>query len=622
MTAFRGSPDPVTGPVDYNETSTASAPLAQFLSARLDAARIGLVMLPVLAILVGWFLWAASGKLTFQDDAAQYLSTAQHLMAGDGLRTSVMYYDSQLQQQAPAVQTVWPGGFPAITAAMSYLTGLSLDRSLVLVAILAHLGTAILLLFCLQMIGTGRGLALICAAFWMLFIPSWISVSRGLSEPLYQLCGIAAAVGVAAYYRVSNDTRMQIRHHRQWLLFAGLAVMAAITVRYQGVALIVPLAVAMMINHPLQRAAWLKWLSGLAVVLPAVSLTALMFTRNVWITDSMTGGANPGRGQALMDIAERVTWLPDGWRMPAVVFLMLSVLATSIAAAVLWFRTIRRLDGAAASGHALPARAVSVYCLGAYASNVALLFYLCLTSTAYVIAMRYVVVCLLFLIPPCAALHSHIMRMMVGQLSSARRELTFAWGPGVLIVSVTMLQFAALQRPFFDRLESAPPTRLLVTLQPVWIDGRPALDWLRGDELQPPVIMSTHAHALSLLTSQTVVGVPIPIYTAQSWPEHQIHDLARRHGVKYLVAFRELDTWVYRDLINKMLDRNQCPVWLERVVANNELVIARIRQSRLRASAAVATAPPGQPEVGQCRFPIPPAGTTVRDGQAVRPFAS
>lgn len=587
----------------------AQAEELRFLSVSVSARRIGLLAFPMVASIVGLLLWLSSGVLTFQDDAAQYLSTATHLLAGDGLRTSVMYYDSQLLQAAPAVQTVWPAGLPVLTAAMSALTGLPIARSLLLVVILSHIGTAALLMLAVRLIGLGTWLALACAGFWMMFIPSWLSVSRGLSDPLFQFCGMAAVVAIACYFQPWQE-RASVKRGRagmRWMLLASLAVMAAVLARYQAVSLIVPLFAAMTIGR-FQTQPRLKRLAvGFGVCVAPIGLLALLFLRNFWVTGSLTGGAVSGRGQTLTEVANRIGWVPESLQMLTLIGLILSSLLCALLAAVLWMRDTLQVRSIAPRCH--PAtRAVMVFCLGSYAANVTLLLYLCLTSTAYVIAMRYMGICLLFLLLPliwCATQWAG--EYMVG-ISGRDGDHTLAeHGLAALIVALTFSQLSLLQPTYVDRLETAPPNRLHQTLAAYPVNGEPALMYLKGRRAVRPVLMSTHAHSLSLLTDSTVIGVPVPIYTSRRWAEAEIRNLAYRHRVTYLVAFRELDTWVYRDLINKMLDTNRCPDWLEPVVANAKLVIARVNR---------------QKGVKDCVLPIPPAGPTVQDLGSLQAFVS
>lgn len=579
-------PDRSPVPEKCNADAAGISTSAGFLSGVVSARRLARLGLPLVALLVACLLWITGSELTFQDDAAQYLSTAHHLLAGDGLRTSVMYYDSQLNQQAPAVQTVWPAGLPVLIAAVVWLTGLTLTQALLLITVSAHLGTAVMLMLAVRLIGMNRWLMLACGLFWLVFVPSWLSVSRGLSDPLYQFCGVMSVVAVACYFEPWLDARTPNRGRggQGWLLLASLAVMLAISVRYQAISLLVPLFVAMTIGRFSIESGWRRAASGLLVSLAPLCLVGLMFFRNFLVTDSLTGGAIAPRGQTLHEIAARIGWVPEWMQLPLLVTLILSALACALASAMLWVRAAVPAPHPRQSELHPASRAVLVYCLGAYAANITLLLYLCLTSTAYVIAMRYMGMCLLLLMPPVVFLLSRAWTEWVSRWSDDPALLvTGQWLVAAGIAALSLVQLWVLQPTYLARLESAPPARLHQALLAQLVNGAPAETFLLKERVdgKRPVLMSTHAHALNLLTGGTVVGVPVPIYTPRAWTEEEIHALAIRHDVTFVVAFRELDTWVYRDLINKMLDENHCPSWLEPLVANSQLFIGRVRPADL-----------------------------------------
>jgi hypothetical protein len=573
---------------------------AQFLSFGVSGARISTLLFPLVAVFVAFLLWSLSSVLTYQDDAAQYVSTATHLLSGNGLRTSVLYYDSQLIQSAPAAQTVWPAGFPLFAAIVSAVTGLEPDRAVLAVAILSHIGTALMLLLLMRLIGLNRWLALSVAGAWLMFVPSWLSVTRGLSDPMFQFFSMAVAVAIAAYFQPWQQ-RSSLRSGsagRRWILVGTLSVMFAILTRYQAVVLIGPLVAAVTVGRFQLQSTAARVFAALIAGLPPVLLLGLLFVRNFWITGSLTGGAVSGRGQSLADVASRIGFVPESLRMSLMLLLIASCLVCAVTAATLWIRDNRkiRLD----APNCPPAtRAVLVYCLFAYATNIGLLLYLSLTSTVYGIEMRYLAVCMLFLAPPIVWFIARMVGNWVAAQSTRDADRTLVeYGFAALIVIGSFVQLNTFQPAFVNRLETAPVAQINQILAANPIAGQSSLSWLRENA---SILMSTHAHSLNLLTQSTVIGVPAAVYTPHTWDEPQIRDLAVRHDVSYVVAFRGLDTWVYRDLINKMLDNNGCPDWLKPVVATPDLVIAKVGNA-----------------AGGCGLPVPPARPFVGFGGPVR----
>ena len=535
-----------------------------FFTTQVDAARTAVVAFVMAAVMVGVLIWLSASALTFQDDAAQYLSTAQHILAGDGVRTSVLYYDHQLAQTAPAAQTVWPAGLPALTALVAGVTGLSLDRALLLIGILAHVGTAACLAVVFRQWRMSAWISLGAAGLWLMNVGAWLSVSRGLADPLYQFFAALIVVGLAGFFTCRSRSLL-------WLSLVAMALAAAVLARYQAVALIPALALALTVAGR-SRASWRRRLLIVAAgTAPAVALLMMLFARNWSLTGSLSGGAQASAGQSFMEVAQRISWVPEAIQPVFLALLVASCALSTLLAVTLWARGSLPLRTHSPVFPA-PVRAASVYCLGAYAGNIGLLLLLCLTSTAYSIEMRYLIVCLMFLLIPAIWFAARWLRLR----SAAGHEWRVSVGLGSAMALVTLAQLVILQQPYLERLETANPTRLRQILLANPGSNESALAMLRRLGQEQQVLMSTHAHSLSLLTDTTIVGVPVPAYTNQTWDETQIRDLAERHGVKYVVAFRGMKTWVYRDLINKMLDVNQCPAWLEPVVARPDLFIARV----------------------------------------------
>ncbi len=549
--------------------------------ARASAARlIATLLMLALAALVGHWLLTISSALSFQDDAAQTLSTASHWLHGQGLRTSILYYDSQLAQLAPALQTVWPPAAPVLAATMAALTGLSLANSLLLVLFGAHLLTAALLALALRLsTGTRRQpgpadgwLAAAIMAAWVLSVPALLNVSRGLAEPLFQMAAMAALVALLVGCRARTGGQRTV-----WLLLAGVGISLSILSRYQALALIAPLALAATLIEP-PGTRWPQRLrsAALATVLPGL-VTIVLLGRNTLITNSLTGGAHSDQGQTLVEIAARISWLPVHWQLPGLMAMLASCAFAALLAGLLWVRgfdTCRQRP----ARFCQPGRLAVVFCLSAYSANLVLLLALALTSTVYAIEMRYLTVNALFLVVPLVL----AVRQSLGRAGPTIQRWLSTRAMAVIIMVGALLQFIALQGPLTQRIDQAPAAQVARILQAHKIGELSAADWLQSRLSADTVLLSSHAHSLSLMMSdlgqnaRTVLGVPLPVYTNKDWSEQEIHAMATRHSVHYLIAFRELPTWVYQDPINTLLDQTETRSWLQPLVQTRALFIGKV----------------------------------------------
>lgn len=546
-----------------------------------------LLVLMAVAIGVTHWVWQTSSALTFQDDAAQTLSTAAHLYQGHGVATSVLYYDSQLDQSVPARQTVWPPGLPYSAAALARLTGGSLESSVVAVLLAAHLIIA-LALAAIVWLALGRGqitpvLPTAVAVGWAIYTPALLNVTRGLAEPLFQVFAILAVLALIKAARPCETPAWQPANgsptpYRFWLLSAGIAVAGAVLSRYQAIALIGPLAVAAsLVPPPGTRLARRLFASLLAVALPGAVAVGLL-TRNWLITGSLTGGAHSDQGQTLAEVASRIAWLPQAWQMTGLALLLASALAAFVLGTTLW---VRQFDVCrsrpAVFGRRL--RVALVFCLLAYGANIGLLAGLSLVSTVYVIELRYLTVNSLFMVVPAVAMGLCSLGLIARLNRGHHAPLVLT----SVIAAVAMLQFLAFQSPMLARIAGAQPGMIKEILSTHQIQGESVLGWLQRDPNQGSALLTSHAHGLSLVlnralpATRTVIGVPLPVYTNKVWSGGEIQAAAQRHSVHYVLAFRQMPTWVFDDPVNQLVSKPEtAPRWLEPLLVTDELFLARV----------------------------------------------
>ena len=235
-------------------SAASSSPVAGVLAGAWMARALSLGVLVLTVCWLTIWIWSLATPLGFNDDAAQTLSTAAQWQSGQGLTTTVLYYDSQLDQRAPAAQTVWPPALPVLTAVVSDLTGLSLASALVAVLLMSHvLAAAVLGVITTMALQSGSyrsawpsGLSVGAVFFWLTLAPALLGVARGLSEPLFVACAaLSMALLLRAVPACETPTWQKAAAPQwPWLMAASGGVAAALLTRYQAVALIIPLGLA------------------------------------------------------------------------------------------------------------------------------------------------------------------------------------------------------------------------------------------------------------------------------------------------------------------------------------------------------------------------------------------
>ncbi|MFK7965984.1 MAG: hypothetical protein AB8C46_18645 [Burkholderiaceae bacterium] len=574
-------------------SAASSSPVASPLAGDRMARALGLGALILTMVWLTAWIWPLVSPLGFNDDAAQTLSTAAQWQKGQGLTTTLLYYDSQLDQKAPAAQTVWPPALPVLTSVVSDLTGLSLPNALVAVLLISHLVTAVVLGLIVSMaLQTGKsqsawpdGIGVTAALFWLTLAPALLGVVRGLSEPLFVAWATLSMLMLLRAVPAHETPTWQKAAAPQWpwLMAASAGVAAALLTRYQAVALIVPLGLAAALAGAPGTALAQRMRSFMLVCSFPALVLALMFWRNWSVTGLLTGGAEPASGQSLTEIAARLSWVPVEWQQLALAGLLASMLAAGLGALVVWVRGFNSCRSAPAK-MSRRARVGMVFCLSGYASNLALMVLLALISTAYAIELRYLLLNMLMLVLPGV--------LALDQLRHHRRVRRLAMPPTALVTLgclVLALQLLAFKPVIEDRLASTPPVQLAEVLSTTLIGAggaqtdRSVLTWL-AQQPAPARLLSSNAQSLALVLRayeipvDTIVGIPLRIYSGRRWNDERIRALARRHAVDTVMAFRIIPTWVFEDPLDTWLTGHGKDLpWLEPINATPALFLGKIR---------------------------------------------
>lgn len=233
-------------------------------------------------------VWRYGGPF-ISNDGAQYLSVAENIAKGEGIRTSIVHYDQERSHgELPAPSTTFPPGYPVAVALLS-LTGLSLESAGLLVSALAFL--ALIPLVCTLAswleLGTvaARCVLLALVANYLASIQS----SKTESESLFTLFTIGAVmflIRCAEQVQAARSKPLDLRW-RDWIL-AGLLVGLAYWVRYAGLFLFATVGLlALAALYLLPRRHALKPLAAGGI---AASMIALLIWRNIAYTGSWKGG--------------------------------------------------------------------------------------------------------------------------------------------------------------------------------------------------------------------------------------------------------------------------------------------------------------------------------------------
>jgi len=282
-------------------------------------------------------LLASPGLIS--NDGGQYISTAEQILNGGGIRTTTVYYEVQSQFGMPAHQTMWPPGVPGLLALVVMLTGLSYVFAFTLMNALAHIASVIILYRTLNYFLSGnKPVAAFAAILYLLYVWALNTIVGGNTEPLFTFFLVA---GSGALFRAARHPDNKLG----WWLLASVCVGMSCTVRYQGVTFIGALAVIGLAE--LIRCQWAgaAWARVVALGAPATLIFGALIARNLALTGRMTGGPTNERGLTLEEYILQTQWsiteiLGGGQGM----LFWLAVLAFVVTAAFYLFFKVRLIN--------------------------------------------------------------------------------------------------------------------------------------------------------------------------------------------------------------------------------------------------------------------------------------
>jgi hypothetical protein len=456
----------------------------------------------VTALLTVW-LYSLTSANFLGNDGSQYLSTMDAILAGQGVRTTNLYYEVQFEQGLPALQTVWPPLLPVLSAAIAGLTGLSSIRAIGLLNALAHAGLG-LMMYHLVARWISPVAGLIAALCFLLYPISWTYVRAGNSEPLYMFMTIASA---ACLYRAMQSTRPS----RGWLIAASVCVGLSAATRYQGIALIAALgavAVLQVINGPRRRDAYVD---GLCLLVPASGMVAMMLGRNLLLTGRLTGGASSTQGMSFAELFFQTKWAIIGifgsgssnvWRIAVALALVLS--AGFIVAVV--FRSLRsRL--AIETGRLV----VAIFAGISVVASITLVYALALGKTGVSIDPRYLIALIPLGVVCLAALS--VPRQDAAPTSGLQLALA---AKGVLGAAAAVLFGFAVAEFHLFTVNGGMAAAIGRTLE-TQRNGISLAALLKTDATMSAPIMSNQSQILHAVLRQPTLGVPERRLTNRVW---------------------------------------------------------------------------------------------------------
>lgn len=505
---------------------------------------------------VTFFSWSSD---LFLSDTAQYLSVARNILEGNGLATSIVYYDEHYRIGGlPVPQTVFPPGYPLAIAALAS-TGLAPHVSAFLLCLACLNLCTLLLALVLRLSGQSGESSLLGG---LLFAGS-VAASKNVVVCLSDVPFVAATMFCLLFVQGLKAGGMRNA------LFAGAACAAAFSIRYAGIFVVIALGVVLggrlLVSRT--RRALLEFVAALA--LPALTVCAL-FARNYLLVGDFKGGNAHEVARPALEVARVFVWaLEDivGYSKSGLV-------------ALHWRETILALTAVGAVLAALLARpAIAARKLRVLAGEPAHLFALAYVSISLVLLWnleqtRHLGISsriLLPLLPFGVLLAADFLGAISWQRPRFKRRYLF-----MALGGLHLLGQSALLPVRHD-----PKTVALARSLRDSVGRSAALQQYLGEDKADgrPVLTSEYRHVPAFL-EQPVLGFTSAEFTAKRWTMDLAESTLRRYGVRHILftprAFAEADPAEKANMeFFSAMVREEFPSWLTRVYRDEDLWVFR-----------------------------------------------
>lgn len=510
-------------------------------------------------------IWQFSSVDVFSNDAAQYVSVSDTYASTGQLATTTLHYELHHNLGMPAVQTVWPPGFPLLIGSLERLTGADSVDLIRTVNALAHLLSVLVLFSILRRVCERRAVVILVTAVYAFHAYSLYLAATGLSEPLYTLCLLSVALGLSRFF----DDRLRIG----WLLFAGGMAGLACLIRYQALVCAGALALSILVVSlrrglgPLRSFGW----AALSVA-PFVLVFAGLVLRNLAITQSITGGPQVPGGQALVPVLVQLARdllqvIPGPLKLPSIGFrfLLIGSVAVLLVQSLLTIRVI----GWSPDSRSDARLALVSYGITLSVGTALLIVLLALKTTVYGIEFRY----LAPTVPPLLVALTALLTQ--GDRSSV--STSYLWlgrTVAAALVAVTLINLLGWHAALQKRHDVASLREILNAETSAGVSAATLLSSSAGTGAP---LLSNQSQQLHLALRKPTLGVPERRLSARTWSDADLHSLAQRFDVRYIVLFKKRPLGGLQGDNDYVLPlAHQRPDWTRSVLSTPELELLEV----------------------------------------------
>jgi len=505
-------------------------------------------------------------------DAAQNLSVAKNILNGQGLKTDIIYYQQHHDYgSVPAVQTVFPPGLPIIIATFHTLTGLSLSLLLYILCILSFLIIPIQVFLILQRMRLGSEFCFIIACSCYVFSYFWVQILNFGTELLFTV------VILICVMLISNNHKNNLINYKK-LFLIGLLGGGAVFIRYVGVFFVISIFAYYLLKYLNERNK--KALAEMfAVGIFASIIPMLLFVRNYYYTESITGGPNVVQGGSLYEVMYAIRWqfsmlfgyFLDGKKLHLAEILLLFtsfLLVFYVVKLAFWDKVLLRIQ-------VKKITQVAIFSYLYITITIFILLIFSLTKSPGYFNARY----LMTLYPFFLFIIGDAIKIISDSGVIANRKMK-------IMAVVIFIIFLAGQYKIFIfhyeyRIAENTEQALIKPLQNIYIENMQLYDFLRKTTSKDNPLLTNKAQRLWIFLQRPVVSFTPSLFTQTKWDNDKVLEMIESYNIKYILLYKKFyapnSTAYINQVFYKNLINEEIPEWLELIESNDDIMFFRVK---------------------------------------------
>lgn len=488
------------------------------------------------------------------NDAIQYVVMAEHLLAGHGVRTDIVYYDVQYALGAqPVPQTVFPAGFPLLIALLMSI-GASPAFAVAAASAIGFVVLPVMVFGILAVSGVDRFTAGIAGLVQLASVLTWQSIPFGLSEPVF------TAITLIALFML---TRFDAECSWRRVIATGAVAALSVYFRYQGLLFVFGLGVGLSVWTLLQPS-WRRAQQVIVYGVTAALVVLPLLARNLYLAGHIGGGGvrsvdYPEVSRSL----ERLLWVfsditgisGTGLRTGQLAEVLFIV--ATLGCVVVVMR--RRKLPLPTSGDRFSALSSPVFCaaVGYILSTVVILAVRAISNSDHILTSRYFSVLVPFA----------LVAVMIG-LRSLRIDLRPRTLDGGAVFVVACLALLAGQKNVFEYRWAVIQERadrhdsVYIPLHREMADGSSLRDRLAADIDAGRNVLAFQAQLTRSAVGRPVFGIPDRLMSNNVISPDNVGCLAEERDIANIITFPTLFDAENPANDNRMIFDPAVEIWL------------------------------------------------------------